>query len=104
MLRKKLTTSVASAQTNQSAVAAVAGRRVRIISAVLSAGGTTTAVTFNTLAGATAISTLYTVLANSPLTLPVDDNGHGDTAVGEGLGITTGTGSTVTIDLTYQLM
>lgn len=99
-------TNIASATTDGAVVAAVPGRRLRIVQAVIQAGGTATSVVFNSKpAGAgTAITQVFTIPANTVLTLPFSECGYGDTNSGEGLTCTTGTGSTVELQGQYRVL
>lgn len=95
--------NVAASQTDAAVVAAVAGKKIRVLSFRLHAGGTATNVTFTSKpAGAgTAISELFALGINGGRSEPPSDYGHFETAVGEGLSVTTGAGSTVGIGVVY---
>lgn len=82
------------------AVSAVAGSRIRVLSYSASAGAAST-ITFNTKpAGAgTAITPLISLAANGTMA-ESDNNGLFQTAVGEGLSLTTGA-NTVGLRFTY---
>lgn len=100
---KRAIVNVAHSQTDAAVVAAVAGKKIRMLWADVIAGGTATNVTFNTKpAGAgTAITALKACVANGGFTWPVNEYGWCETKAGEGLSVTTGTGSTVGIDVGY---
>ncbi|RDI73314.1 hypothetical protein Gocc_2914 [Gaiella occulta] len=101
---KKAKANVAASTTDSVLVAAVAGKKIRVISVRLHAGGTATNVTFNSKpAGAgVAISPTYACGANGGRS---DSSPQGDfefeTAVGEELSVTTGAGSTVGVGVSY---
>lgn len=80
-------------------VAAVAGKKIRVMSAVFVAGATATDLTFNS--AATAISALFANAANGGTTLPFSPAGWFETATGEALTVTTGAGSTTGIQVVY---
>jgi len=95
--------NVAASQTDSSLVAAVSGKRIRVINYTMVAGSTATNVTFNSKGGGagTAITSLKANAANGGAAPGEALKGHFQTAVGEGLTVTTGAGSTVGIDITY---
>jgi len=95
--------NVAASTTDGSIVAAVGGKKIRVLAFRIHTAGTATNVTFNSKpAGAgTAISELFALGANgghSPGYSPV---GHFETVSGEGLTVTTGTGATTGIGVVY---
>ncbi len=90
----------AASGTNQTLVAAVALKKIRVLAAVFVAGGTATALTFNS-ATAGAISCLFANAANGGATLPFNPSGWFETVAGEALTVTTGAGSTTGIQITY---
>lgn len=98
--------NVAASQTDAAVVAAVAGKKIRVLTFRLHAGGTATNVTFNSKpAGAgTAISELFACGANGGRGEPYCPVGHFETAAGEGLSVTTGTGATTGIGVVYVLI
>lgn len=97
---------VAQSQTDSALVAAVVGKKIRLLSLVMIAGGTATNVTFNTKpAGAgTAISCVCANGANGGAVLPRNRDGWLETNSGEGLSVTTGAGSSVGFMGTYALV
>ena len=94
--------NVAVSQTALSVIAAVAGKKIRVIALVLVAGATATNVTFNS--AATAKTCLFACPANGGPTLQFNQEGWFQTVAGEALTVTTGTGSTVGVQITYQLV
>jgi len=95
--------NVAQSQTDSSIVAAVTGKKIRVLAAVAVTGGTATNLTFNTKpSGAgTAISPLFANAANGGEVLGFNPAGWFETASGEGLTVTTGAGATTGILVTY---
>lgn len=97
--------NVAASQTDSSLVAAVAGKKIRVLSAVAVAGGTATNLTFNSKGGGAgvAISCLFANGANGGFVLPMSADGSGwfETNTGEALTVTTGAGSTTGILVKY---
>jgi hypothetical protein len=100
---KRTFANVAASQTDSALVAAVAGRKVRVLSYRVLAGATATNVTFNTKpdGAGTAVSELIACGANGGLVGPYSKVGHFETKVSEGLAVTTGSGSTVGIGVVY---
>lgn len=97
----KSVVNVAPSQTDSPIVAAIVGKKIRVLAALLVAGATATNVTFTSKpSGAgTAISQLLALAANGGAVLPFNPLGWWDTNVGEGLSVTTGTGATVGISV-----
>ena len=97
--------NVAASQTDSSLVAAVAGKKIRVIFLIAKAGATATVATFNSKgAGAgVAISAAFANGANGDVTLPYNKDGWFETTAGEALTVTTGAGSTTGIQLGYVL-
>lgn len=95
--------AIAASTTDGAVVAAVASKKIRVLGFILSPATTATAVTFTTKPGGagTAISAVITTLAGAPFSSGFTELGHFETAAGEGLSATTGTGSTVGIEVTY---
>lgn len=81
----------------------VSGKQLCLVSAYGIAGGTATALTFNSKgSGAgTAVSPAYTLGANGPLNLAWNPNCHFLTKEGETFTVTTGAGSTIGLGITY---
>ena len=98
--------NIASATTDGAIVNAVAGKKIRVLALILQAGGTATTVTFNSKpAGAgTAISMTFQNGSNGGAVLPYNAKGWFQTNAGEGLTGTTGTGSTVGVQVVYLLV
>lgn len=103
---KRTKSNVAHETTDGALVTAVSEKKVRVLGVVVTPGGTATSVTFNTKpsGSGTAVSAAFTVAANTPLVLPVHDYGWFETSSGEGLSVTTGTGSTCGIQVVYTLL
>src|SRR5262249_47042131 len=98
--------NVAASQTDTSVVALTAGKKIRVTGLVVMAGGTATNVTFNSKGGGagTAISCLFACGANGGVCLPRNPDGWFETNAGEALTVTTGSGSTVGIQVVTQLV
>lgn len=97
--RKSLT--VAASQTDASVVAAVAAKKIRVLSLAHQCAGTATTATYES--DATVDTRLHKVPAgaNGGQVLSYNPHGWFETLVGEALIITTGTGSDTEITLTY---
>ena len=95
--------NVAASQTDSEIVAAVTGRRIRVLSVACVCGATATNLTFNSKgSGAgTAISMQFQNAANSGAVLPFNEAGWFETVPNEGLTVTTGDGSTTGIQVAY---
>lgn len=98
--------NTAASTSDDSYVAAVPGARIRVTAISAVTGGTATQVTFKSKpsGSSTAISPNYTFGANGGMVLPYNPDGWFDTAKGEGLTVTTGTGSTTGINVSYKLI
>lgn len=98
--------NVNASQTDSQIVAAVANKKIRVLSMVSQCGGTATNLTFNSKPGGagTAISPTFQNGANGGEVLPFSPIGHFDTNTGEGLTVTTGAGSTTGISVKYILV
>lgn len=94
--------NVAASQTDSSLVAAVTGKRIRVLSFRVMTGATATNVTFNS--ASTAISETFACGANGGIASPWSPTGHFMTASGEALTVTTGSGSTTGIGVVYDLI
>lgn len=94
--------SVAASQTDSSVVAAVSGKKIRVLGVILS-GASATSVTFNSKpAGAgSAIAPAMIYTGNSVQSLAATSIGYFETAAGEGLTVTTGAGGTSAIGVVY---
>lgn len=100
---KRKFVNVAASQTDSVVVAAVTGKKLRVIALAMVAGATATDATFNSKpAGAgVAISALFANGANGGAVLPRNKEGWFETVAGEGLTVTTGAGSATGIHITY---
>jgi hypothetical protein len=95
--------NIAASQTDSAIVAAVAGKRIRVLALTAVCGGTATTITFNSkpaLAGY-AISCLFANGANGGEVLPFSPTGWFQTGVSDGLSATTGAGSTTGVQVVY---
>lgn len=95
--------NIASGQTDANLVTAVTSKAIRVVSLFAVTGATATNITFNSkpAGSGTAISALIACGANGGLVLPYNFDGWFDTNPGEGLSVTTGTGSITGINVTY---
>lgn len=100
---KRAFASVAQSQTDSAIIAAVAGKKLRILWFFLLAGGTATSVTFNTKSGGagTAISPPIPAGVNGGAVSGFNPFGPMETVAGEGLSVTTGAGATTAIMVNY---
>jgi hypothetical protein len=89
----------AASGTAQTVVAAVSGKRIRVLALAMRAGATATDATFNS--GSTAISPLFANAINDGAVLPLNEHGWFETAAGAALTVTTGAGSTTGILVNY---
>jgi hypothetical protein len=95
--------NVAASQTDEEIVAAVPGKRIRVLAAVFVTGATGTNATFNSKgseAGA-AISMTFQNAAGSGAQLSPNALGWFETEVGEALTLTTGAGSTTGVQVVW---
>lgn len=95
--------NVAASTTDESLVAAVSGKKIRVLSVALSCITATTTIVFNTKpAGAgTAISATFTTPTTNVSAIPFSPLGHFETDTGEGLTVTTGAGNPIGVQITY---
>lgn len=95
--------NIAASQTDSSLVAAVANKKIRVLSVAFVAGAVATNATFNTKpSGAgTAISMTFANAANGGAVLNHNALGWFETNAGEGLTLTTGAGSTTGVQIVY---
>lgn len=101
---KRAIANIATATTDGAVVAAVAGKRIRVLSFRHSPGNAAATLTFTTKpAGAgTAISEVLSAAANSGNPYPFNPHGYFQTAVGEGLSATTSSSGVATgVGVTY---
>jgi hypothetical protein len=100
--------NIPTATTDSVLVAAVAGRKIRVRSVVLTQGTAAGGITFNSKPAGVgvAISPAFTPAASAVLQLAdADEGGWFETLVGEGLTVTTGTTTTaVAVLVTYDLI
>lgn len=99
--------NIATGTTDGALVTAVAGYRIRVLSARAVNGAIATSITFNSKPGGagSAISETITLGANGVYTPALAPVGLFQTAVGEGLTATTsGAGSTIGTGITYCLV
>lgn len=85
-------------------IAGVYGKRVALLSAVFMAGATATNATFNSKpsgSAGSAASMLFANAANGGAVLPFNPHGWLLTKTGEGLTLTTGSGSTTGVQVQY---
>lgn len=101
---KRAIANVAASQTDSVIVAAVTGRKIRVIAGWTIAGATATTVVFNTKPGGagTAITPVIAQGVNSGLVLPNNHDGWFETNKGEGLTVTTGAGSSTGLIVLYN--
>lgn len=83
--------NVNASTTGGAVVAAVAGQKIRVVALVTMAGGTATTITF--LSNSNAISPLFAQGINLGVNLDLNEFGWFETAAGEAINATTGTGS-----------
>jgi len=91
----------ASTSGNNTLVAAVTGRKIRILAIVIAGAGTVTA-TLQSGAAGTAISGALPLVANSSVALPYNPAGWGETAVGALLNLSLSGAVAVTGLLVYS--
>lgn len=96
--------NVAASQTDSSVVAAVAGKRIRVLGYTAQCGSSSATLTFNSKgAGAgTAVSSLQQPAANGGRSVSAADGAFlFQTNAGEALTVTTGAGGATGVDLAY---
>lgn len=101
--------NISQSTTDGSVVVASTGNRIRVLGVACEAGGTATNITFNSkpAGSGTAISMLFALPANGGFVLPVTGAPMTEipwfqTNLGEGLTATTGSGSTVGVQVIYD--
>lgn len=94
--------NIAASQTDSSLVAAVTGKKIRVISFRIMTGATATNVTFNS--ASTAISETFQCGSNGGISSAWSPTGHFETVAGEALTVTTGAGSTTGVGVSYILV
>jgi hypothetical protein len=101
---KRALGNVAASSTDESIVAAVASKKIRVISLVMIDGGTATEATFGSKVDAeatVAVSCLFANGANSGAVLGRNVDGWFETAEGAALVLTTGAGSATGVMVNY---
>lgn len=96
--------NVAAAQTDSVLIAAVTGKKIRVLALIAVAGGTATTSVFGSKAGAgatTAISPTFALPISGILPMPFTPTGWFETISGEGLVVTTGAGATTGYQIVY---
>lgn len=95
--------NIAASTTDGALVAAVAGRKIKVLSFFVGGQGTATTFVFNSKgAGAgTAITGTATVPATNITTFAATTTGWFQTNTGEGLTVTTGVGATIGVNVAY---
>lgn len=91
--------NVSAAVTDSVIVAAIAGKKIRVVACAFVCGATATNATFNS--GSTAISMLFANAANGGAVLGFNPVGWFETNAGEALTLTTSSGSTTGVQLVY---
>jgi hypothetical protein len=100
----KFANIAASSTDGDLGIPAVDGKRVVVLSCAFVAGGTATNATFNSKpsgSAGSAISMLFANAANGGAVLGFSPHGWMMTKTGEGLSLTTGTGSTTGVQIVY---
>lgn len=101
---KRAFANIATATTDGSVVAAVAGKKIRVLAVSVTTGATATSTTFNTkpTGAGTAISATFTLGANGSKEMAFNPTGWFETNAGEGLSATTSAaGATTGIHVVY---
>jgi hypothetical protein len=93
--------TVAASQTDTSVVAAVASKKIRVLSLAHQCGGTATTATYESDEGSDVRLHKVPAGINGGQTLAFNPAGHFETAAGSALLVTTGAGSDTEITLTY---
>lgn len=98
--------NLAASQTDTVIQAATTSKKVLVVSLVVIAGATPSTTVFNSKpAGAgVAVTPTYTWAANGGIVLPFNPAGWFVSAVGEGLTVSSGAGSTTEIQVTYAVI
>ena len=98
--------NVNASTTDAPVVAAVAGKRIRVLAFYFVCGATATNATFNTKGGGAgvAISCLVANAANGGAVVNHNPRGWFETELGEGLTLTTGSGSATGVQVSYVLV
>lgn len=95
--------NISASTTDGSLIAAVTSKKLRVLGVCICTGGTATTITFNSKGGGSgvAISASFANAANRGETLPFSPVGWFETVSGEALTVTTGSGSTTGVQVTY---
>jgi hypothetical protein len=99
--------NTATSTADDSYVTAVPGARIRVTAVAVVAGATAQSLTFKSkpTGASSAITPLFAFGANGGMVLPFNPDGWFDTALGEGLTVTTAAGgSTTGIMISYRLI
>jgi hypothetical protein len=98
--------NVAASTTDGALVAARTGMKIRVYSLACDCGATATNVTFNSkpAGSGVAISCLFAFGANGGMVKNYNPRGWFETAMGQGLTATTGTGATMGIQVGYDYL
>ena len=99
--------SIAAGTTDSALVAAVTGKKIRVLAVVINQGDTTpSTVTFNSKPGGagSAKDPALKAAANGGFVIPYNPVGWFETNSGEGLSVTTGAGSTTAVSVVYELV
>lgn len=105
--RRNAYDSIAASQTDSVLVAAVTGKKIRVIAFLVNQGDTTpSTVQFNSKgSGAgTAVFPAFKAAANGFYAVPECESGWFATNAGEGLTVTTGAGSTSGVAVIYEVV
>jgi hypothetical protein len=95
--------TIATGTTDGSVVAAVTGKKIRVLAVYAKNGATATSITFNS--GSTAISAVFTNGANGDVLLPYAPVGWFETTSGAALTATTsGAGASHAVQVVYTLV
>ena len=103
LLVKRAFVNVAASSTDANIVTAVASKRICVVLFRVHCGAAATSITFNTKPGGagSAISELFALGANGGHSPGYFPKGHFQTGVGEGLSVTTTSGSTIGVGVAY---
>lgn len=93
--------NVAASQTDTSVVAAVTGKKIRVLSLSTKCGATATTSTYESDGSSDTEKHKVAAGANGGEVLPFNEGGWFETNAGEGLVVTTGTGSETNITGSY---
>jgi hypothetical protein len=97
--------NVAASTTDEVLVTAITGKKIRVLGVVINQGDTTpSTVVFNSKGGGagTAISPTLKAAANGGFVMPFAREGYFETNSGEGLSVSTGSGSTTGLVVLYD--